>query len=656
MTDSRARTNLTLLATLTLGLGVVAVIQTSGESATAGEQEVRDAASMSPRALLAGRSDGEGPCSFAPGARMAYEVTTRSHNRIDMGPLMEGVRVQGAELNAKPTQMDQQAERRWHVDLEAIARAEDGSTVLAARIDAEPTRVGDQGTQPPLPELGDTFLVRLDPRCRIDEFGWRSDGELDAARDQQRLLTGLSWLAPRDGEPSYAGTLVGPMGRYHAGFTVGDRAVTGRVVDMREPFGTVAGQEPPAFEVLASSIEVVPAAGEWLGSLSSSRTVRMSMYGIPMGEVESTVSARHAEPGDFRPEVSLDDGGWTWGLLLGTSKGADVDDRVVRELVGVPAREAVDRYLAQVGEGVNSAKAARQLAEWLRANPEGAGELVAMLRAGAFDEDALASSGVFMALAKADTPQATAALVGIVQGEGDRGAHKVSAAHALSMVSSPTAAMVDVIVAQTQRTDLDPSTRGSLAMTLGAFAKRHAARDPELAAMAREEIAGWLAAPADERALTDSLLAAGNAGHDELAPAIEPYLEHADPEVRRWASYSMRHMSPQEAYPRLSTRLGDDDATVRASAIETMTRVSRNHDVAPPEAVVDVAIEQLDMEAPQREHKALLALLGEASRRGNEGAQAVLRQHLDDELSTGAPDVDKLRALGRHTNVRWTAE
>jgi hypothetical protein len=67
-----------------------------------------------------------------------------------------------------------------------------------------------------------------------------------------------------------------------------------------------------------------------------------------------------------------------------------------------------------------------------------------------------------------------------------------------------------------------------------------------------------------------------------------------------------------------------------------MAQVSRARGAAPPEAVVDSAIDHLDLQTPAREHEALLGLLGEAAEQGDEGAQAVLEQHLDDELGQPA--------------------
>jgi HEAT repeat protein len=612
------------------------------------------------RRTLEGRDSeaASGPCSLRPGTRMAYDVVTRTHTTLDMGSIMDDVRIDGAGLSAKATAMEQEAVRRWHVDLEVVARVTDGSTVWAAHIDAEATEVAGQGSQPAAEALANAFLVRVEPQCGIREFGWRSDGDLAAAQDQQQLLAGLQWLAPAEGERSWSGTSFDTLGRYHGAYAMADGgSITGRAVSYREPFGQALGAELPTLEVAASTIEVEPRVGEWFASLSNARELVIAMRGEPIGRVRGSVVARRAEPGQWQPAVELEDGGWSWGLLLGqrvprTTEKAEASSK----LAGVPVGDAVSQYLAMIHEGRSSVDTVAHLTEWLRANPEGTGELVAMLRAGAFEGEQSGSAGLFLALGKANTPAAGGALVGIITGADDSMAHKISAAHALSKVEAPTVEMVDAVVAVIERDDIHPMERGSLAMALGGFASRNEARAPELARQARDQIQGWLDAPSDTQALSGSLLAAGNAGHDDLAGAIEPYLEHSDPQIRQRAAHAMRHMSPEQAYPRLASRTDDEDGSVRASAFETAAEVSRANGIAPPEDMVDAAIGQLDEGATPREQQALLGLLGEAAGRGHDGAHAVLQQHFEDELRSDTRDTERLRALGRHAGTRWVAE
>ncbi|MCH9688610.1 MAG: HEAT repeat domain-containing protein [Deltaproteobacteria bacterium] len=589
---------------------------------------------------------------------MAYEVTTQTSTSLDMAPLMSEVEIEGQQLAAQATAMEQQASRSWRIDLEVIARTNEGATILAAHIDAEPTQMVGRTQVPPTAELSDTFLVRLDSRCNILDFGWRTDGNRASAADQQQLLAGLNYLAPPAGRDGYGGMTFDPVGRYYAAFNVGkDGSLEGRAVDYREPFGRSRNAMMPSFDVTASTIAVRPQPGEWFASLHNHRELSIAMAGHSIGEVSGTVSARRVDPGPWRPAVEPDDGGWTWGILMGqqVSPGAESKANSSSALAGVSIDDALHRYRAIIAEKGSSIDAVPLLVEWLQANPDGATELLTQLRSGTFEGQQRASAGLFLALGTAGTQQATDALLEIIGGPGDDPGHKVSAAFALSNVEEPTTLMIDTVVAAAH-SDVDRVTRGSLAMGLGAFASRNAERSPELAAQAREQIGSWLADPADDEQLAASLMAAGNAGHDDLAPTLDPYFDHEDPQIRRRATHALRHMSPEEAYPRLSERMLDVDEVVRASAVETALEVSRARGAAPPVDMVDMAIENLDMATPKREHKALLGLLGEAAKHGSPGAGAVLQQHFADELERGAPDIDKLQALGQHTNNRWTAD
>lgn len=600
----------------------------------------------------------EAPCAFADGTRMAYDVTTRSHSKIDMSGLMDQIEVGGQQMAAQATDVDQKATRRWHLDLEVVAKTAGGSAVLAAHIDAQPADFGVGEPVPPLPQLADTFLVEVNPQCAIEQFGWRSDGNREATRDQQQLLASLNYLAPQPGEDGASGMVFDAVGHYYATYGLRDDGrLVGRAVEYKTPFGKVEAGIAPTFDVEASVIEVAPAPGVWFESLNNERTVTLTMYDTSVGTVTGSVVAHRAEVGDWRPAVDVSDGGWTWGVLLGQFDASTQNEALTNsELAGVAAHDIVDQYLALVADSKNALASTQLLTEWLQANPEGARDLLKFLQEGVFDDNVSASSRLFLALSVANTDQANAVLVDIVEGAVDAVAHRVSAAHALAQVRAPNESMLDAVVALAEDGELHSVARGSAAMSLGAFANRQAQRAPELAEKAREHIQGWLDEPADDEELRGSIAAAGNAGHDELATSLDRYLEHEDPQIRQRAATAMRHMSPDEAFPRLSSGMGDDDPSVRASAIETATKVSRATKTAPPEAMVDQAIEQLDLRTPQREQKALLSFLGEAAKRGNEGAEAVLQQHFDDEMASHARDVNKLRALGRFANSRWRAE
>ncbi|MCA9711577.1 MAG: HEAT repeat domain-containing protein, partial [Myxococcales bacterium] len=375
-----------------------------------------------------------------------------------------------------------------------------------------------------------------------------------------------------------------------------------------------------------------------------------------IGTMHGWVDAARAEPSPWQPRVQPSDGSWSWGLLLDAPAGEALDAPVEAALVGLAPPEAVERYLALVHGRRTTAEYAGLLREWLRANPAGAEALVAMLEAGRFDDEPLARSALYYALATADTPQATAALVGLVDGEDTRLAHRVSAAQALAKLEHPPAEVVEVLAAQATRTDVHPVARGSLTMALGTLAHELDGRAPELAAQARARIEGWLEAPTDDDALSSALLAAGNAGHDALADAIAPYLRHEQPRIRQKAAHALRQMSPQEAFPRLERGLDDAEPSVRVEVLASAAEVSRSHGVPPPPAMIDAAADGLGQAHERSEERALIALLGEAARRGSDDARGALRAQLAQELARDDRDPARLRALGAHADTHWQAD
>lgn len=276
-----------------------------------------------------------------------------------------------------------------------------------------------------------------------------------------------------------------------------------------------------------------------------------------------------------------------------------------------------------------------------------------MLRAGEFADEQVARSGLFFALGSANTEQAKTALVDVLR-EWPETRHQIAAAHALSMVEQPTSEMLELVAAAATREDLHEVERGSMALALGAVANSSEAQNPELAAQARGQIRDWLETPSDETQISHALLAAGNAGHDELAADIGIYLDHESPKIRKDAAGALRQLSPEQAYPQLEQALADEDGGVRVSALEAAASVARSRDCVPTEALVELASERL-VDAEQLEQRAAISLLGEAAKRGDARAGEVLREHLRTQLADDDRNVEKLAAIGRTMPGHWKA-
>jgi hypothetical protein len=619
------------------------------------ETEVVRKTSVASRARFSAASVTGQFCSFTPGEQMAYEVETQTEVAVDMAKLSEQVDVDAAkqvEVNATPAEAHR-VDRRWTIELVAVDRDDDGSSVLAARIEDRGMQVSVAGGSAPKSSasLADTFLIRVDARCGIREFGWRTEGDLDGAREQQLLATALGFVAPThaDAAHGYGATSFDSTGRYMAKFEYEDGQLSGEAVSYA--LGTSVGRGAPVeVNVLASTIAIELAADAWFESLTNERDLEFTLGGRGFASHFQSTRASRVEAGNFAPRIELGDGGWSWGILGPKPRDASLDfDQSLRDV-------AIDDALARYRELVATGKLGEygsMLRDWLRANPEQTGELLAMLRDGEFEGEQVARSGLFYALGSANTEQAKSALVDILR-EWPEVRHQISAAHALSMVQQPTPAMVELVAAGARSEDLQAIERGSMALALGTLANTSEAHNPELAGQARAEIRGWLTTPSDDEQLGHALAAAGNAGHDELAADVGMYFDHESPTVRKHAAHAMRQMSPDEAYPHLEHAFADEDQVVRTTALATATSIARHNDRAPTEAMIGLAAESL-ADAAQAEQRAAIALLGEAAKRGDEQADTLLRDHLREQLASDDRNPDRLAAIGRSMSGHWQA-
>ena len=647
---------LPILGLVTVG-GLMASAPDGGESHGDAEATARDARDAAPFTARGTRAGPSGACAMPVGTRLGYDVTTKTQTVVDMSSLLGEVESSDPRVgfSASPA-IDRAGERAWHVDLQVVAH-EAATTVLAAHIDAGDVILDGRERRRPTAELAATFLVRLDARCAIEEFGWHGDADRQAAHEQQALMAALSFVAPPEpGVAHYLGRSFDAAGYYEAQFeAAGDDVVEGTISSYDEAFAAGPGGVDLTLGVDSSAMNVALADGGWFSELTHARALTVTARGQEIGTLQARTHAVAGAPSGWTPDVVDVDEGWRWGLLLGRrvaepSPKGDFD----HDLVGVGMDLMLAKYV-EAYQGGAGRQASEFLTQWLRANPEATGELLAALRSGDLD-DTPAYGGVFLALGMADTPQCHEALVALVAESGERGRDAISAAHAMSMVASPNEDMVAAMAQVSTREGIYVGDRSSVAMAMGTFAAENEQRAPELAAQARAHIREALLQPGDTDELAGSLYAAGNSGHDELLGAVRDYLDHDDPEVRRHATHALRNMSPDEVYPHLESGLADESPGVRVEALQVATAVSREGKAAPPATLVDEAIGLLHEGAGQAERHAALGLLGQASRHGSDAAASVLVERFEETMLSEDRDLEQLQALGRHANVRWTAD
>ncbi len=664
MTSNNTRTrSRTTIAVTAAGLTLLGAAW-FGHSALSGQPDARVDAQASQlgassiRGERGSTADRNAPCSFSAGMRMAYDVRTTTRIELDLGRLSNEIDLGKGNVGSETTEAQQHAvTRQWHLDLEAVAVDDDGTTVLAAHIEDRGGEAEGAGSIPPQANLADTFLVRVAPRCSIREFGWRTEGDLDIAHEQQVLASALGFWAPAPGQTGvYGGRAFDATGAYNATYrNEGGGEIEGEAVEYRGSFATTRGLAALEMEVESSSIAVELAQGAWFRSLSNARELTLSMVGQAIGTHGRTTEAELVDPGAWRAAVDPGDGGWTFGLLLGRHQSGRQQQPADERLAQVSLTDALSQYQQMVAERRSTAESAGFLKQWMLANPEAAPQLVGLLRDGAFDDDQLGRSGLFLALGTVGLPSARRALVELVGSTADRTSHQIGAAFALAQSPNATPDLVELMSDRMGRGDLHPTERRSMAMAVGLMAKRNAEAHPEVAQAARAQIEGWFdEASDDEHQIAQSLLAAGNAGHDDMAGLIEPYIGHDNPEIRERAVHALRQMSPEAAFGPLEDGLLDDSLAVRMRAMGSATTVSRQHDVAVPATMVELARDSLP-QAQSGERDSLLALLREASRHGNAQADDALRSALHEQLDAEHPDPRQLATLGRAMGGHWEA-
>ncbi len=627
-----------------------------------GEQHVEDSTHTTRRggrmAVGTTRSDATNPCAMTVGTKLGYDVTTQTHTVVDTSKLLGQVQSSDGRVGFSSTpSIDRRGERGWHVDLQVISH-DTRSTVMAAHIEGGDVVLDSNNRRAPSEQLDATFLVRLDGRCAIEEFGWHTDADLGAAQEQQTLMAALNFLAPPEaGVARYAGGSFDAAGHYEARYTMaGDDVIEGVISSYDQVFASAQGGIEIGAQVDTSALDITLAPGRWFSELTHARELTLLAQSQAIGTLSARTRAVAALPSGWAADVANTEDGWRWGLLLGR-RIAEVSPKTNFDeaLVGVGIEQILDRFLTGYQTGATR-EASELLTQWLRANPEATGDLLAVLRSGGIDDNPQAYAGTFLALGMADTPQCHEALVAMVGDPSGRGRDAISAAHAMSMVASPREDMLAAMAELSQRDGVYVGDRSSVAMAIGAFASENELRAPELAAQAREHIREALVDPQDTDELAGSLYAAGNVGHDELLGTVGSYLDHDDPDIRRHATHALRNMSPEEVYPHLESSLIDDDQGVRIEALKVATEVSRNGRVAPSSMLVDDTIGLLDGEPTQAEQGAALDLLGLAAQHGSTSATNALSERFEDELLSDERNLDRLQALGRQTNVRWTAD
>lgn len=324
-------------------------------------------------------------------------------------------------------------------------------------------------------------------------------------------------------------------------------------------------------EVLASETTLDFDAARMLNQLRSHETLRA--VGGPLPDLEVTTAMtlvlidaaqrrddvamwleEHRALPDSVPEQTSQEtldraaiSGWQYADMLAVLRA-----HALAKQTGSPSNSAKQR----------AARAYAALTAFLRLHPE---HLVTV-RAQILAESPLANTLV-AALRDAGSAEAQSVLRDLLV-ESAVADKRPRIARALSLVAEPT----EATIAALREMQDDPLLGVQASYGLGSALHRLRDRDPDLAATVLRHLLEQLAVAQTTSRVIELLNALGNAGHPDTLQVLAPYMGHGDEQIRAAATRALRRIPDAAADALLSTATRDQTTSVRAAAVEAITR------------------------------------------------------------------------------------
>jgi hypothetical protein len=309
--------------------------------------------------------------------------------------------------------------------------------------------------------------------------------------------------------------------------------------------------------------------------------------------------------------TSLDPADFRWDDPM--TPEPEAEPTVDRGLLALSFEDAMARFSAiyRKAKTGDAYAAALFLADWLRARPERALELMAAIRAGKVPEELRPAA--FLALERCGTREASTVLK---EALGDRrmaSMDRARAATALSDVPKPTMEAMNALAnnARSAPAAGDPEAQlvaGTSLRALGHLAERAEKVDPALHGEAIAELQRDLASARGSSRVVDVVDALGNTGDERLVPALQERLADPSPQVREHVVRAFRRMDSGEATGPLLARLAvETDPEVKAAILDTIASFG-----TPDTRTVELVAQALPAEASPAVRAAMIRLLGSA--------------------------------------------
>jgi len=470
-----------------------------------------------------------GECTFAVGDRAAFALESTAQAEGAPPAATDHFRsILSWEVVESPA-----AGNTW------LLRAALSGTELAQNLSQPEQRVRDP--------LDAAFMLRIGRDCRFTQKGFASAWQPTTRRFVTSLVDTFEFAFAVNGRPPRPSRWeieqTDGMGRYEARYeaTTGDDGSLD-VIRVKTSYFTAERAAPMGIRVQvvgARGAATFDAAGRWLRKADGTERVRILAKDELLGDLTQHYTLARNDGAFVRPDPSTgaETVDWQNAALMVSQSEAKIDPG----LASLPMDLALERFAeiyAKVLKG-DAYAAALYLADWLKARPEAATELLQALR-GKGVSDAMRPAA-FLALERCGTPEARVVLSQALADRSMMEMDRARAASALSDVPQPTRASERILADMAAGSE--PSVvSGTAVRALGHLAARQGVLEPGVADDARKTLKQDLASAKGSSRTVDVLDAIGNSGDPSFLPDLDRDLTDPSSAIREHAARAMASM------------------------------------------------------------------------------------------------------------------
>ena len=533
-------------------------------------------------------------CAFDPGDRAAFslEVSGQAQAAPDPQDLFKAVLSWEVVDSPHPGE--------W------LLRAGFSSTELRQSLSRPDQRVTQR--------LDGTFMIRVGRDCRFTAKGYPPDWTPITRRFVSTVLGTFEFaLDPSGPGLHWDVEQADALGKYTARYNA--VALSDGELQMTKVKTRYLGNER-ANRLLDFKVQLVDAkaegtldvGGRWLSRVSGHEHVRIAVQGSMLADLAQRYELRRDDARFAKPDDRVQLAAFDWQDPFGMAGPAAADEPVDPAIANLAVDAALDRFseIYFKTPGGDAYAAGLFLAQWLKAHPEQAAHLVALIREGGIPERLRPAT--FMALQLCGTPEARAALMTALADESMTEMDRARAAFALSDVPHPNQESADAL-AEAASASQPQVVSGTSVRALGHLTERARTLDPQMQQELQRTLSRELATARDDARSFDVVDAIGNSGDTHFLPALEERLADASPAMREHAARALRRMAPPQAMAPLLTRLEvETDPGVQIALVDTLAELR----IREPEAIA-LANQQLATQPAPAVRAALIRWLGAAA-------------------------------------------